>query len=1092
MVDLIALIEEENPPTNTEWHYGPPTVGPDGSFVPGQAYVCYGAWQIGGYDPADGTDTPGAPNLCSLGISEVRIDQPSTDNDEYFELAGAPGLALDGMTYLVIGDGTGGSGVIENVTDLAGQVIPPSGYFVAAEDTFTLGTRDMTTTLNFENGDNVTHLLVQDFTGADGDDLDTNDDGVLDVTPWAQIVDLIALIEEENPPTNTEWHYGPPTVGPDGSFVPGHAYRCDPDWEIGAYDPVGGDDTPGAANPCISADLGVTKIGPACGSAGGDLVYSIDVYNLSATELTGIVLTDTLPISTTYAADNSGWNCPACQVGASGEITWSVGTIPSNTIYSFQLTVTVDVSVTSGTVLTNRVQVGPPPLGDDPANNIDTWNTTIFEELRIHDIQGAAHASPYDGQTVCLVPGIVTAVSGSSFYMQDPMPDADDATSEGILVYTGGSPGVAVGDSVLVRGQVSEYYPGGVGTGNLPITQIANATVETVSSGNPIPAATVVGLGGRVPPTEIIDNDSTGDALGGIFDPEEDGLDFYESMEGMLLQVEGAVAVGPTNQYGEIPIVSDGQSYGGVYTPRDGIVIQPDDYNPERMIIDEALYGTYPALKTGDAFDAPVVGVLDYNFGNFKLLNPDPLPGVVPGGLVSETTALSGTVNALTIATFNVLNLGPDDTTFDGLADQIVNHLGVPDIVALQEIQDNSGETNDGTVDASETYTTLIEAIQAAGGPVYDYRDVAPANNQDGGVPGGNIRVGFVFRPDRVTFVDRGTAGPTDATQPVIGPTGVELTFSPGRVDPTNTAFDDSRKPLAGEFLFNGAKLFVVGNHFNSKGGDSPLFGRVQPPVLGSEVQRVQQAEVVNGFVDEILALDPDANVVVLGDLNDFQFSTPISDTLAVDVLTNLIYSLPLEERYTYIYDGNSQALDHILVSQNLWERTPAYDILHVNAEWPATDRPSDHDPAVALLTLLAPDLSASYKTVDPAGAVSAGDHLTYTVVLSNSGDADASVTITDTLPPELLPMGGFPGGGLSWSGVVTAGEQVQLSLVVQADPALAETVTVSNVVTIDDGVNAPFTIASPDTTLVPLPPVFHYYLPIIFHNATPGGPGAR
>ena len=91
-----------------------------------------------------------------------------------------------------------------------------------------------------------------------------------------------------------------------------------------------------------------------------------------------------------------------------------------------------------------------------------------------------------------------------------------------------------------------------------------------------------------------------------------------------------------------------------------------------------------------------------------------------------------------------------------------------------------------------------------------------------------------------------------------------ELSSSPGRIDPTNTAFNASRKPLAGEFTFNGHRLFVIANHFNSKGGDNPLFGRFQPPVFSSEVQRHQQAQIVNNFVDAILAIDPNANVVVL------------------------------------------------------------------------------------------------------------------------------------------------------------------------------------------------------------------------------------
>ncbi len=186
-------------------------------------------------------------------INEIRIDQPGTDIDEYFELLGPALAPLTGLTYLVIGDGTGGSGTIENVTDLNAESLDAFGFFVAAESTFTLGTANLTTTVNFENSDNVTHMLVSGFTGANGDDLDTDDDGVLDVTPWTSIVDVVALIEEANPPTGTEFHYGGPICGPDGSFTPGHFFRETNGgglihFAVGAFDPTGGQDTPGAAN----------------------------------------------------------------------------------------------------------------------------------------------------------------------------------------------------------------------------------------------------------------------------------------------------------------------------------------------------------------------------------------------------------------------------------------------------------------------------------------------------------------------------------------------------------------------------------------------------------------------------------------------------------------------------------------------------------------------------------------------------------------------------------------------------------------------------------------------------------------------------
>ncbi|MGB0717144.1 MAG: lamin tail domain-containing protein, partial [Phycisphaerae bacterium] len=216
------------------------------------------------FDPGDPTleivaeGNGGTPVDCGaapvVSINEIRIDQPGPDNDEYFELFGTPGQSLDGLWYIVIGDTGTNSGIIESATPLTGLAIDGNGFFVAADDTFTLGTADLTGNLNFENSDNVTHLLVAGFMANLGDDLDADDDCVLDVTPWAGQLDLIALIEEDNPPANTECHYGGTTLGPDGTFVPGHSARCpdgDGEWRVLAFDPADGDDTPGAANFCV-------------------------------------------------------------------------------------------------------------------------------------------------------------------------------------------------------------------------------------------------------------------------------------------------------------------------------------------------------------------------------------------------------------------------------------------------------------------------------------------------------------------------------------------------------------------------------------------------------------------------------------------------------------------------------------------------------------------------------------------------------------------------------------------------------------------------------------------------------------------------
>jgi len=345
--------------------------------------------------------------------------------------------------------------------------------------------------------------------------------------------------------------------------------------------------------------------------------------------------------------------------------------------------------------------------------------------------------------------------------------------------------------------------------------------------------------------------------------------------------------------------------------------------------------------------------VIDYASSNFKLLTPDPLT-LTSSGLAKESTE-AAEAGELAIATFNVENLSPNDpqTKFDTLASLIVNNLKTPDLIAVEEMQDNNGAqggTSNNTVSAVQTFNQLITAIQTAGGPTYSFQNINPVAHQDGGEPGGNIRVGFLFRTDRgLSFTFRAGGGSTVNTTVVNAATGPRLTSSPGRIKPTNAAFNDSRKPLVGEFLFNGQKLFVIANHFGSKGGDQPLFGRFQPPTLSSEAKRIQQAQIVNDFVDSILAADPNANIVVLGDLNDFEFSTALN-TLKGGVLNALIETLPADERYTYVFDGNSQAIDHILLSGNLFSKPREFDVVHVNAEFEV--QASDHDPQVVRIRL--------------------------------------------------------------------------------------------------------------------------------------------
>ncbi|PHM08781.1 endonuclease [Nostoc sp. 'Peltigera malacea cyanobiont' DB3992] len=308
------------------------------------------------------------------------------------------------------------------------------------------------------------------------------------------------------------------------------------------------------------------------------------------------------------------------------------------------------------------------------------------------------------------------------------------------------------------------------------------------------------------------------------------------------------------------------------------------------------------------------------------------LPSGIAHGV--QVTSLVGSPTQLTITTFNVENLDPkkenvskvDDRSarnvdddvkngkFTALANQIVTNLEAPDIIALQEVQDNDGAELSSVVDATLTANTLISSIQSVGGAAYEYQEIPPQNGLDGGQPGGNIRVGFLFNPQRVKlqklerFAD-------------------------------DSAFLKSRKPLVGEFTFNDIPITLINNHFASKSGGA-----------GSNSKRIEQATIVNKFVENRLTTDPNANIVVLGDLNDTPDSQPIK-ILEGNQLKNLVNKIPQDDRFSYVFRGNKEQIDQILITPNLFNNgNPEINAVHVNAG--ISRLVSDHDPVIARFTL--------------------------------------------------------------------------------------------------------------------------------------------
>jgi predicted extracellular nuclease len=311
----------------------------------------------------------------------------------------------------------------------------------------------------------------------------------------------------------------------------------------------------------------------------------------------------------------------------------------------------------------------------------------------------------------------------------------------------------------------------------------------------------------------------------------------------------------------------------------------------------------------------------------------------------------------LSIATFNLYNLDANvsPARLTRLGTIVARDLGGADILAVQEITAVDRALARGPVPADASYQALIAAILQAGGPRYTFREIPPLANQDGGMAGANIRVGLLFNPATVNFPDRGNAGPKDSVGIRFSNHQPSLTINPGRIVPNHPAFtgDDqrhwapSRKTLAAEFEVQGQRLFVIVCHFKS------MRSTLCREENDAKKQRHAQAEIVHGFAADLLACDPQASIVVLGDLND-RLGSKTLELLKGDLFHNLLEGMSRGHGHTRLHSRQLQTLDHILVSPIL-RRGAVLRIPYVkgNATHGEPDPASDHDPVVAMLPAL-------------------------------------------------------------------------------------------------------------------------------------------
>lgn len=546
----------------------------------------------------------------------------------------------------------------------------------------------------------------------------------------------------------------------------------------------------------------------------------------------------------------------------------------------------------------------------------------------IHKIQGPGLFSPLAGTDVTLR-GVVTGRTRKGFFVQDPMGDVHEAVSHGLFIFKRGEC-PPLGSIVDVSGFVVDYLPTDDAR---PTTQLKERSTRVLSDSGP-----------TIEPVWL--------TAERVLVAHRELSAFLNNLEGMLVGVPaGATFVAPSNPFGDyvlVPPESDVKR-----TTAGGVLIDPHEpgrWLPSFRILD---YEEAPRVDVGAELMEEVVGPLNFRVASYQFVVTGPLR-VNAVSREAQTTSLRAKGSSVTVLTLNGFNLDAaiedparvndpdrdvDDDVgqgrFRGLARAIVENAACPDIVALQEIQDDDGAEISDVVSAERTLEQLITAVQRAGGPTYTWADLPPEAGADGGQPGGNIRNAFLYDPERMQLV-------------------------PGslrRLGREHAAFVDSRKPLAARFrLAQGSgELEIINVHLASKRNQNGLFAPNQPGFDPRLAIRVEQVQLIGEHLDTLRAEEID--YYVTGDFNDFEFSQTLHN-LTGDHSINLVDRIPEDQRYDYNHRGLSQALMHgVIAKRQLEGRLAEYEILHGNAltgTFPGQlgGKASDHGYVIARLQL--------------------------------------------------------------------------------------------------------------------------------------------
>ena len=678
--------------------------------------------------------------------------------------------------------------------------------------------------------------------------------------------------------------------------------------------------------PTVDPAPTVAATTPAAGATGVALAANLSISFAEPVAVTSSWFTIVCVTSGTHSAIVTG-----------GPITFTLD--PDTDFADFE---SCGVTVVAAQVADLDTQDPPDPMAADHVFSFTTADIELCGDpaTPIHDIQGSAPVSPLVGQQLAIEGVVVGDYQGTGsiglggFFVQeeDAGADANPATSEGIFVFDSafGVP-VAAGDHVRVRGTVTEF--------------------STLTELNAVSLVLVCGAGAAVTPT------TRSLPVAALAD--------WEPVEGMLITIADELTVTETftlGRFGEVALSVGGRlsTPTNVVAPGAPAIGLQDLNDRSRILLDDGRGGQnldptrYPTgglaasntLRIGDTVNGPLTGVLDFEFGVYRVQPVGPIGFVATNPRPAAPTAVGGNVR---VASFNLLNyfngdgLGGGFPTARGATtafefgrqrDKTISAIAAldADIVGLMELENDP--TPNGAIG------DLVAGLNAATAPgTYAFIDT-------GVVGGDEIRVGLIYQPASVT--------------PVGSYAILDSSVDPAFIDTLN------RPVIAQTFerTATGARLTVAVNHLKSKGSDCNAVG---DPDTGDgqgncNLTRTAAARALVDWLaaDPTASGDPDA--LIIGDLNSYALEDPIT-AIRDAGYEDLIAAALGDAAYSYVFGGQSGYLDHALASASLAGQASGVTEWHVNADEPTVlDYNTEFKTANHIVTLYAPD---AYRSSD-------------------------------------------------------------------------------------------------------------------------------